>query len=229
VDVQDALVMARELVAEHGLVGWTVVLDRARTRAGVCRADRKQIGLSGPLTALHDEAEVRDTVLHEIAHALVGPRHGHDAVWRATARRIGCSAERTSAGPRAPGPWTGTCPAGHRMTRHKRPTRVMACARCGPTFDAANVVDWTFHGRPVEAAELPASYRDDWAHLQAGAAGPVPRQRLPLGTRVVVGGGGRYAGTHGEIVKLGRTRYHVRTRTGLLTVPFPLVQAVAGR
>lgn len=228
-DVRDALGMARELVAHHGLDGWTVVLDRARTRAGVCRYDERQIGLSGPLTALHDEAEVRDTVLHEIAHALVGPAHGHDAVWKATARRIGCTGLRTSTGPRAPGPWTGTCPAGHTMTRHRRPGRVMSCARCGPGFDPANVVSWTFHGQPVSAEQLPASYQQDWAHLQNGTTGGVPRQRLPLGTRVVVGGGGRYAGTTGEIVKLGRTRYHVRTRTGLLTVPFPLVEAIPGR
>ncbi len=93
-EVQQALAMGRRLLREHGLDGWTVVADRAKTRAGVCRFARRQIGISGPLTALHSEGEVRDTVLHEIAHALVGPEHGHDAVWRATAVRIGCSGER---------------------------------------------------------------------------------------------------------------------------------------
>jgi predicted SprT family Zn-dependent metalloprotease len=224
VDVRDALVMARELVAEHGLDGWTVVLDRAKTRAGVCRADRREIGLSGPLTALHEEAEVRDTVLHEIAHALVGPRHGHDAVWRATARRIGCSAERTSSAPRPPGPWTGTCPAGHTATRHRRPTRVVACARCGPGFDPANVVSWSFQGRPVPPSALPASYQEDWAHLTGGRTGPVVRDRLDVGTRVRVGGGGPHAGATGEVVKVGRSRYHVRVRRGVLTVPFALAE-----
>ncbi|WP_432564688.1 SprT family zinc-dependent metalloprotease [Kineococcus sp. SYSU DK003] len=230
-DPQAALTMARRLVVEHGLDGWTVVLDRARTRAGICRADRREIGLSAPLTALHDEDEVRDTVLHEIAHALVGPRHGHDAVWKAMARRIGCSAERTSTAARAPGAWAGTCPAGHVLTRHRRPSRVMACARCGGTFDPANVVTWTFHGRPVALESMPASYRLDWAHLQSRDAGAVAvaARRLPLGAWVRVGGGGRYAGTTGRVVGLGRTRYHVRTRAGVLTVPFGLVEVVAQR
>ena len=73
-DVEDAVAVARGLLAEHGLTGWSVVLDRAKTRAGVCRADRREIGLSAPLTALHSPEEVRDTILHEIAHALVGPQ-----------------------------------------------------------------------------------------------------------------------------------------------------------
>lgn len=32
-----------------------------------------------------------DTVAHEVAHALVGPAHGHDAVWRRKAVELGGS------------------------------------------------------------------------------------------------------------------------------------------
>jgi hypothetical protein len=39
-------------------------------------------------------AQVRDTILHEIAHALAGPRTGHREVWQATAKAIGCSSMR---------------------------------------------------------------------------------------------------------------------------------------
>ena len=167
-DVERAVAMAEELVAEHGLSGWRVVLDRARTRAGVCRADRREIGLSAPLTALHSPAEVRDTVLHEIAHALVGPHHGHDAVWRATALRLGCSGRRTSTAPRPDGPWRGTCPAGHSTTRHRRPARVLACGRCGGSFDPANVLRWTHRGQDVPLEAMTPAYQREWARAQAG-------------------------------------------------------------
>ncbi|WP_432511643.1 SprT-like domain-containing protein [Kineococcus sp. SYSU DK001] len=227
-ELQAALAMARGLLDEHGLTGWTLVLDRARTRAGVCRADRREIGLSAPLTALHDEAEVRDTVLHEVAHALVGPRHGHDALWRATARRIGCSAERTSTAARVPGAWTGTCPAGHVVTRHRRPSRVVCCGRCGRRPDPANVVSWTFRGRPVPPEAMPPGYRRDWELLHSGGPGDLPHRLLPVGARVRVGGGGRHAGTTGQVVRVGRSRYHVRTRAGVLTVPFALAQEEPG-
>lgn len=228
-DVRDAVAVAEGLLDEHGLTGWSVVLDRAKTRAGVCRADRREIGLSAPLTALHSPEEVRDTILHEIAHALVGPRHGHDAVWRATARRIGCSARRLSSAPRPDGPWSGTCPAGHVVTRHQRPSRVVACGRCAGGFDPANVLRWSHRGREVPLTEMTPGYRQEWARLQSGPSGVFAPQHLPVGAVVRVGGAGRFAGATGRIVKLGRTRYHVQVGGGVLTVPFPLAQPVRGR
>jgi predicted SprT family Zn-dependent metalloprotease len=239
--------MATALMRQHGLHDWQLVWDRAKTRAGVCRPGARQIGLSRVLTELHSEAEVRDTVLHEIAHALVGVQHGHDAVWRATARAIGCSATRTitTSAPKPPAPWVGTCPAGHVSTRHRRPERVRSCAKCSPTFDPAALVTWTFHGRTVPmppryVAELravqeltidgvPGAAAARAAGAQDGEAGPktvAALGRLPVGARVRVLGGGRYAGVTGSILKRGRTRYHVRIAAGVLTVPFGLAERI---
>ncbi|NIZ92464.1 SprT-like domain-containing protein [Kineococcus rubinsiae] len=221
-DVGAAVAMAEGVLAQHGLRGWTVVLDRAKKRAGVCRFDRRQIGLSRELTALHSEAEVRETVLHEVAHALTGPGHGHDARWRATARRIGSTGERLVAvtAPRAPAPWVGTCPAGHTADRHRRPERVTACGVCGTAFDVAHVLTWRHHGRLVDLGE---AYRSELARL-AGADAPTA-SRLAVGTLVRVRGAGRFAGTVGRIVKRGRTKYHVATARGVLAAPFALVEA----
>ena len=160
-DPQIAVAMARRLMREHGIDGWTVRLDRAKTRAGVCRFGIRQIGLSAPLTRLHSEEEVRDTILHEIAHALVGPEHGHDATWRAQALAIGSTGERcvTEDAPRLQGDWVGTCPAGHVVHRHRRPQRVRSCSRCTPgRFDPAVILEWTLRGRP--APMLPAYRRE---------------------------------------------------------------------
>lgn len=41
---------------------------------------------------------IENTVLHEIAHAIVGNEHYHDRVWRDCARRIGCSGDRLATG-----------------------------------------------------------------------------------------------------------------------------------
>ncbi|MGB7450191.1 MAG: SprT-like domain-containing protein [Ornithinimicrobium sp.] len=152
-----ALTLGQHLLREHGLSDWTVVLDHARARFGVCRPDRRQIGLSRRLTVLSSEAEVRNTLLHEIAHALVGADHGHDAVWRARALAIGCDGRRTDDIPEsAQGPWVGRCPAGHTVRRHRRPRRVGACRLCsaGP-FDPSAIYTWTFRGAP---APMLASY-----------------------------------------------------------------------
>jgi predicted SprT family Zn-dependent metalloprotease len=250
--ITDARRMARALMDEHGLTGWRLVFDNAKTRAGVCRPSRKEIGLSRALTQLHSEAEVRDTVLHEIAHALVGTGHGHDAVWRAKALAIGCSGTRCvpETAPRVEGPWKGTCPAGHVVTRHRRPERVMSCRHCASSFDATALLRWTWKGRTVPMhprymAELEQILARQATRAAAGRTRtfgsgisaedqPVAAQRLlprsrppllPVGASVRIGGTGKYSGLVGKIVKRGRTRYHVQVRAGLLTVPFDLVEA----
>ena len=162
-ELRAAFGLAAELVKRHGLEGWTVDFDGARRRAGVCRYDRKVIGLSAPLTRLHGETEVRDTILHEIAHALVGPVAGHGPVWRAQAIAIGCSARRcvSEDAPRVLGAWLGVCSAGHAIDRHRRPERVLLCGPCASQPELQRVFEWTYRGRPATmhpnyAAELDA-------------------------------------------------------------------------
>lgn len=235
-DLRQAVALGRRLVSEHGLDGWSVSLDRAKTRAGACRFRTRQITLSRHLTALHSEDEVRDTILHEIAHALVGAGHGHDRHWRATALAIGCSGQRCipEGAPKVAGSWVGRCRAGHEVQRHRRPDRLMSCTRCSRTFDAAHLLEWTHHGRP---APMHPNYAAQLAVLrglpgQAGERrGPLERatavvRPLRVGEAVRVTAPGRYLGAAGTIEKRGRTRYHVRVPEGLLTVPFALVEPV---
>jgi len=232
-DLDAAARLARGLIAEHGLDDWSFRFDRARRRAGLCRYDRREISLSGPLTVLYDEADVREVVLHEVAHALVGARHGHDARWRATARRIGASGRRLvrEDSPQVEGSWVGTCPAGHRVSRHRRPQRVQACGQCSPTFDRRYLLTWTFRGAPVPA--LPGvdgagaeGARGEGARGAGAATGLDPASVRP-GERLRVTAPGRYDGVVGEVVKRGRTRFHLRVRGAVLTVPFALAERAA--
>ncbi|GAB2683235.1 SprT-like domain-containing protein [Thalassiella azotivora] len=234
-DLEEARRMATALMRGHGLDDWTLVYDRARTRAGICRPARREIGLSRALTALHPPEEVRDTVLHEIAHALVGTDHGHDEVWRRAAVAIGCSGRRCvdRGSPRPDAPWQGTCPAGHVAHRYRVPQRVQSCRRCSPSFDPRHLLRWTRLGEvvpmhPRYAAELRRLERAGPPPTADAPAADRPRRRpalLPVGALVTVGGTGRHAGTRGLVEKVARTRYHVRTREGLLTVPFDLARA----
>ncbi len=88
--------LAIQLMDKHGLLdkGWSFEFDTAKRRFGVCRYGTKRIGLSQPLTEANDEIQVVDTILHEIAHALVGHGHGHDSVWKAKCVEIGAKPER---------------------------------------------------------------------------------------------------------------------------------------
>lgn len=42
--------------------------------------------------------KIKDTVLHEIAHAIVGNNHYHDKVWKDCAQRIGSTGSRLATG-----------------------------------------------------------------------------------------------------------------------------------
>jgi predicted SprT family Zn-dependent metalloprotease len=164
VDLRDAFAMAEYLLEVHGLDDWEVSYDNAKRRAGICHFADRTLGLSAPLTAIHGEDDVRDTILHEIAHALVGPAHGHDATWREMARRIGSSGERCVSPdlPTPPAAWLGTCPGGHTIERHRRPERVLTCGLCSSVFDLAHIYTWTHHGRP---AVMPPKYAAELARL----------------------------------------------------------------
>ena len=166
-EIEGARALARRLMDEHDLTHWSLAFDRARRRAGVCRYQRREISLSRPLTLIHDEEQVRDTILHEIAHALTGPRAGHGPRWRAVARELGASPLRCLPEDAAtiPGAWIGTCPAGHRVDRHRRPTRVLSCRRCSSRFDPDALLTWTHHG---ESVDLGPRYRAELARVRRG-------------------------------------------------------------
>jgi hypothetical protein len=213
VDLDDARTLAHRLMQEHGLHGWRLELDRAKRRAGVCRHQQRVIGLSAPLTRLHPEAEVRDTILHEIAHALAGPQAGHGPAWAATARRIGCSAQRCVSGdvPAVPGAWVGICQQGHEVERHRRPERVLLCTRCGARPVGERVFEWLHHGRP---AALHPNYLAELDAIVEGRR----LVRLGIGSRARIIVPGDFHGRVGTVVKTGRTRYHLRVEGGVLTV-----------
>jgi hypothetical protein len=90
---QDAETLARQLMAKHRLTRWEFRFDRAVQRFGCCNHLDRRITLSLALTLVNDRARVRDTILHEIAHALVGTGYGHGPFWRKKARQIGAKPE----------------------------------------------------------------------------------------------------------------------------------------
>lgn len=138
--------MARELMNEHGLTDWSLKMDMAKRRFGYCNYRRKTISLSVPLIQLNGEDEVRDTVLHEIAHALA-PGKGHGFMWREKCREIGarpqrCYSSESVAEPAAP--WVGTAATcGHTLKRFRMSRNSVSCGKCsGGRYNENYKVTW---------------------------------------------------------------------------------------
>ena len=73
---------------------WRFALDDGQRRAGACFPVRRLVTVSRQFALEAPWDEVRDTVIHEVAHALT-PGHDHGPVWRQAALDLGGSGRRT--------------------------------------------------------------------------------------------------------------------------------------
>lgn len=134
---------ARELMEEFGLtaLGWTFQWDRAARRLGVCKHGRKIIAFSQHFDHISRE-EIEDVIRHEIAHALVGPKHGHDWVWKQKCIEVGAKPERCVSGveSQAQHNYRVYCTqCGHSFLRYRLRQALLEryhCGKCGGRFDA---------------------------------------------------------------------------------------------
>lgn len=126
--------LAQGLLASFGLREWSFAYNRRKAAMGMCFYDRRTIELSHHFVERNSHAEIVDTLLHEIAHALVGPGHGHDAVWKRKCVEIGARPVRCGHAAMPDGRWQARCGAcGYCFHRHRRPHRMRGwfCRQCG--------------------------------------------------------------------------------------------------
>ena len=147
----DPMTFAQETLDVWGLTTWTLRWDRAKRRAGACDHARNQIRLSKPLFDVFPEDAQRNVILHEVAHALVGPQHKHDRRWKQAAIMLGAQprALLPSSLPEPECSWVGRCQrCGAERRLHSAPRRVMSCASCCREFDLDLIFAWYHHGHP---------------------------------------------------------------------------------
>jgi len=91
------------------LDSWTIKTDRAKRRAGSCRASERFITLSEYHIEHNEKEIVLDTILHEIAHAICYEYYrdiSHGKNWKKIAKEIGAT-PRSKGYFNTPGaPWT---------------------------------------------------------------------------------------------------------------------------
>lgn len=143
-DLEEARKLALDLMSQHGLSNYHLDLSQRSLKygnIGFCNWVRRIIVISTNYIELNSVENVRDTILHEIAHALVGKneyriastgrkiRVVHGPTWLAIAKNIGCSGERCAGAdtitarslPKAPiilhehYRYQGRCPGCHRL------------------------------------------------------------------------------------------------------------------
>ena len=129
--LSNCVAAAEALILQHGLDGWSFQFDSAQKRAGACVFSTQIISLSRFYCIRASDAQIRDTVLHEIAHALAGPKHNHDATWKRIARSIGCTADRCHTVDFAPAKHIASCSRCGWHQKKNRRLRGGVCRTCG--------------------------------------------------------------------------------------------------
>lgn len=154
-DLARVRVWAEALIRMHLDPSWSFEFDHAKQRAGACHYTTKRITVSRYLAARHEDDEVHQTLLHEVAHAMAGHEAGHGPKWQAIAQEIGYVGGRTHSNPVATefARWIGVCPNGHEVPRFRRPgNKPVSCAKCSRGFDRRFLITWRERS-PAELAE----------------------------------------------------------------------------
>lgn len=92
---QEAITLGTLLIQQHGLDknGWR--MECINTRAITARCDHRKKRIQLSINFLYrEEFKIKNSILHEIAHAICGYQHGHSLVWQQVAQKIGCNGER---------------------------------------------------------------------------------------------------------------------------------------
>lgn len=138
--INDALNLARDLMKQHNVrPDCGLDLSRGKRTLGyvIWKGTNKipTVNLSVHFLAILSDEEIRDTILHELAHVISGPGHHHDWYWKSICRKIGCNPERTAKLDRVPdGRYKMQCVCGKTYTKY-RSSRTMkshtyVCGTC---------------------------------------------------------------------------------------------------
>ena len=169
--------------------GWSFGYDRARRRLGACHPASRRITVSAVLAGDLSEAEVEDTIRHEIAHAIDWERRGttnHDATWKAVATACGASPSRTFRGdlPHSDAAYQAACPScGTTAGFYRQPVRAPRCRSCHDAGRPAYLrVTHQRSGRVIWSGGEEAGTFAGWAGFEAvcpGCGTTVRRARRP--------------------------------------------------
>ena len=142
---QEFKTLALNKMLENGLInGWTFKFNKRKSAAGVCNHGEKTLSFSWQVLQHLSDYEKVDTVLHEIAHALVPG--GHTRAWRQKAIDIGGSGSRTVT-ERMPGHsynWVGECVNEHLVYRNRltKNMRLSSCSKCSSSYNTDYIFKW---------------------------------------------------------------------------------------
>lgn len=133
---------AAETIMAKYVPGWVFRFDKSSSRAGACSFRYHMIKLSERycLSTRVPDKDVLDTILHEVAHALAGPKAAHGPIWKKMAMDIGCTGHRCHSFSFSTARYKLKCPCGAvdtYRTRVRKEVRLV-CTKCKDPVKVTN-------------------------------------------------------------------------------------------
>ena len=137
---KEIFLMARDLISKHSELDlWRFSFENYKKSFGRCNYTTRTISISSYLCDSMTNIAIKDTLIHEIAHALTRG-HGHDNVWRRKCVELGGVPERTASlskslieGAILQSKYTLTCPCcGYKIPKHRAIKHSISCGICHP-------------------------------------------------------------------------------------------------
>lgn len=193
-DLVAAEKLCRSLLQEHGLLKYRFEWGNMRVQVANCstsplndnRAPQYRTGrvrFSRYYAAEYTEAQVKETMLHEIAHALASHDVNHGPEWKKIALSIGSNGKRCAGAEDAVdltkyNKWISYCPNGHFRTKARRPTtRMPSCGKCSKTYNPAYLLKFVLNTPATlakfESGILPNEVRATVTPITAKSIGKV--------------------------------------------------------
>jgi hypothetical protein len=132
-DIETLEAKAKQIFQEQKLLGWALEYKDGNRSFGECCYRLKKVYINRYYALVGPEEHVMDTFLHEVAHALT-PGEKHNAIWKAMARKLGCSDKVTCGDGHLlpPKKFQAVCPNCKRLYgQNKRPLGTFGCSKAG--------------------------------------------------------------------------------------------------
>ena len=125
-----------------GLEGWELKFSNRKRTLGHCNCSKKIISISNAYLRINPFPVMKDTLLHEIAHAVHFNKTGktnHGNGWKEIAREVGCKPKRCADLGEVNLPsakYIGTCPCcGNKTNFYRKVNNIYSCNKCSKKFD----------------------------------------------------------------------------------------------
>ena len=151
--MEETITFARRIMDANGLQKWKVKANKATVTFGSCRFKDNTLVFSKILIPYCSSKAKKTIVIHEIAHAIVGAKHGHDEIWRQKDIELGGNGKRMgddnyfedasySIIQQKHYKYKAVCANGHTHYRNRKPALVVSCKECSPVFNRKFILSY---------------------------------------------------------------------------------------